>query len=125
MSTLQQQLATALEISPDDILTFKPYPTGYAIITTDMRKFTNVQPTEEKQPAPDVIATTDDPLEDVPFDPPKDIRDDLKDVFFNPDKHTVSELRELAAFLEIPAVSKTKKSELIFLILNWPNKSSA
>jgi hypothetical protein len=108
MSDLQTNLATTLEVSPDQIMTFTPHDEGYTVILTDFRKFTAVKPTEpEPEPDPDAGYY------------PAALPAELRPVYDMPETYTVSYLRDLAFFLEIDRAGTLRKAELLEEIQAW------
>ena len=100
---MMQRLAAALEVNADEVLGFKKYPSGYAVIMKDYRKFTHVQPADPQPVAPAAPAQPQ-----LPGLPPE-----LQDVWRKPASHTVPELKALAKELGIPDYSTLLKASLI------------
>jgi hypothetical protein len=112
-SDLLASLAYALEIKPDDIMRYEKYPTGYAVLTQNFQKFTDVQPiTPPKK---------EKPPKDVPVETlyPEGMPNELRDVYDHPKYHKMQDLKDLAYFLEIPDASAFLKAALIEEIDAW------
>ena len=115
MSDLTTNLALTLEISPDQILTYKPYDAGYTVILTDYRKFTGVQPAEPKpEPA----------REPGPYAGyyPDALPEKLLDVYNTPEVYTKIHLVELAQALQISRATRLTKAQLLEEIQTWKDR---
>jgi len=100
-SKLEQALAESLNVPANQILDYAHRDNGYAVVLTDFRKFTNVQPTY-------TIQTTT-----------ADIPDHLYVIYDNPKKYGRSDLRDLAEYLQIPDARKMNKMPLVRAINRW------
>lgn len=101
-------LANTLEIEPDQIMLYKAtsstFAPGYTVILTDYRKFTGVIPDYQIE-EPDEYTLID--VNGVYLPP------ELVVIYNNPKDYNRADLRELAAYLEIPKARTLNKAPLI------------
>jgi hypothetical protein len=118
---LVQAIANALETTPDEILIYRPVTKdNYTVILMDYRKFNDVRPLyAEPEPQPEqpeqptIIEETRVNLQGtlVPAE--------LADVYTHPKNHNRTDLRDLAAYLEIPKARTMNKRPLIKAIQQY------
>ena len=119
---LTPELARALDLLPDEILGYKWYATGYAVITKDFRKHIDVQPVMWKPADENRSANGDDAGgsgTDAPPEYPAEMPDELKLIYRNPRNFKLQEVRKLAYFLQIRDASALRKLPLLDEIDLW------
>ncbi len=120
---LVQAIANALETTPDEILIYRPVTKdNYTVILMDYRKFNDVRPLYYEVTEPEPISAHKKPTAEeetrvnlqgtlVPAE--------LADVYTPPKNHNRTDLRDLAAYLEIPKARTMNKRPLIKAIQQY------